>query len=456
MKIKYEYLCWLVHRSWMFSLGSHMLSPISVKKSLLHQNEPITINGYKHAMVQVIAASIAANRIVTIMNPPLVDDTWILKNIIESCGGTVTLCNHRLTIDPTNIHRGPINSEESKQIHGALYLMPAFAVRFGTFSFLETGGCQIGDKSTQGQRPSEHILDVLAHFGFMPSSDQHIPLPSEVTIDILHYSDNPKKISGSQISSATKTAILCALSTQKTIIKNPYIKADVRNLLKLLTLFGFTISISNNIITVVAPSSKLSKVPIEFFLPPCGSEVMTYIALSVLASTPLMLKVDNWDDLQKNLEDEFLLLKQMDVSIHFKNGIISITPPQKIQSVDIDVTHHGIQSDHHPFFALMLLRGNRPAMIREFVWKDRFAYVEELKKIGVHARRENHVLTLTPSKLQSNTTVLSATDTRAAAVLLVAGLCAEGETIIHDIHHLHRGYQDLIPNLKKLGGKITT
>jgi UDP-N-acetylglucosamine 1-carboxyvinyltransferase len=433
---------------------------IKITHSRLHDGT-LKINGYKHAMVQIVAAAIALNMKVNITNAPMVDDTFVLRDIINDCGGKAEVMEHSFVIDPSDMTISEINPRLSRKIHGSLYLMPAFALRFGRFRFEEAGGCQIGDKNAKGARPVAHILDVMKRFGIDTTLSDEVLYGknngsnADMEIDILHYSDDSNRATGSQISGATKTAILCAAGREETVIQNPYVKTDVHDLLRFLRLAGYSVELSDERL-VIRKLKDLVTRPVKLQLTGCVSEVMTYIALAVHTGINLTLGVDNVPMVLNGLKEELTLLEHMGVHIHSDDHSLSIPKVTKIKRVDIHVTNTTIQSDHHPFFALMLLRGDGESQIKEEVWRERFAYVSELQKLGAKLRQAGNVLYVTPSLLDEGGHILEAADTRAAAILILACLTVSDETVIANVHHLHRGYENLLPQLQLLGAKIET
>jgi UDP-N-acetylglucosamine 1-carboxyvinyltransferase len=435
------------------------MSSIKIFKSSLHGGE-VVINGYKHAMVQVVAAAIALNIPVTITNAPLVDDTYVLAEIIKKCGGEATLEGQRFFVDPRRMDSFTPDPQLCGKIHGTIYLMPAFAVRCGRFCVADGGGCQIGSYSKQGKRPISQLLEVLNLFGVDSKVEDglvkgwKVEGVTDVDLDILSFSSSKDKVSSPLISGATKCALLCAGMAKKTTIRNPYFKTDVQDLLSFLQMCGFTITASEECIVIEQPQTYTYREGIEFQLTECVSEVMTYICLAVHTGINLRLKVVNVDKIKRGLRREFELLEQMKVPISFKPDWIEIKPVDHVESVDIEVTNDSIQSDHHPFFALMLTKGTRTACIREYVWEDRFAYVPQLQKLGLDLCNEKNTLWITPSVISKGDLELKASDTRAAALLLLASLGAPASIIVHDVQHLHRGYANLIESLETLGAQF--
>jgi UDP-N-acetylglucosamine 1-carboxyvinyltransferase len=305
------------------------------------------------------------------------------------------------------------------------------------------------------------MLDVMKAFGIRCQVDEtgiygireHVP--QEVIIDCMKFSDDPVIPTGPRMSGATKTALLCSLMTQKTTLMNSYLKTDVKDLVRFLSMVGMKVELSEKNIVIFNDTHSREPHEISFELTDCVSEVMTLITLAIHAGIHLKLMVSRIDQVKEGLHHEFELLGKMGIPVRFAENMIEIEPISEVLPLHIDVTNTSIQSDHHPFFALMLTKGKGKSVIREFVWKDRFAYVNELKKLGANLAQENNILTIYPSELNRGGQVLSATDTRAAAIITLGALTAKGTTIVKNIQHMHRGYANLLPVISSLGGKIS-
>lgn len=438
------------------------ISSIRIRHNALHSGV-INLRGYKHAMVQVIAAAITLKRPVIIENPPLVEDTFVYCNIIERNGGKATVSDGALYIDPTAMKSGEIPFDLSRLIHGALYLMPSYAMRFGGFKFYGSGGCQIGGKQANGKRPVNHILSVMEKFGIEITSGDSVITGqlqhnwSMGFLDILEYSDHPSIMQGPRVGGATKAAILCGLHLDKVIIANPYLKTDVMDLLRFIELAGYQVNNQAGVLEISKLAHVATNEPIRFRLTPCISELITYVALAV--HTGIELNLQNLDQkrIMSGLTPEFSLFDKMGLPYRWIGDNLHIGKVTKLNSLDIDVTPESIQSDHHPFFALMLMKGSGISRIREFVWYERFDYVEKLRALGAHMEQVSNSVVIKPSKIHIGSQNLVGMDVRTAAVILVAALMAPGETNIDDAQHLFRGYsREFIPNINALGGAVST
>ncbi|MGO5207904.1 hypothetical protein ACTQ28_11470 [Bacillota bacterium LCP21S3_A4] len=127
-------------------------------------NASLSLDGYKHSMVQIIALTIALKMKTVIVNPPIVSDTYVFIAIINELGGTAKIYNKRLFIDASTICNANIPFFLGKCIHGSMYLCPALLIALGKFEYYGSGGCQIGDSIDSHNRPFSHIASVIECF----------------------------------------------------------------------------------------------------------------------------------------------------------------------------------------------------------------------------------------------------------------------------------------------------
>lgn len=432
-------------------------------KRVIHQPGSINISGFKHAVVQLIVASIILNKPIKIDNIPNITDPKVLGEIIQFCGGNVVLQDKELHIDARSMTTFDIPKDLSQLIHGSLYLIPAYLSRFGRVRFRKAGGCQIGSISDDQSRPIHHLLDVLTKFGaiFEQSNDclegycSHFQ-PTD--IDILKYSDDLHSPNGPLVSGATKTAILCALAVDhgETRIFNPYSKPDVLELLSFARDHGYNVHYENQCIRISPLLSNFANMNVDTFkLMSCVSEVMTFITLSVHTAIPLELTGITVERVKQGLKAELQLLEEIGVQLEWGQDTLFIPKVKQVKGLDIVVTSTGIYSDHQPFFTIMLTHAQSLSTIKERVWQDRFDYIRGLKLMGANIiQEERGTIKIYPSKLRIPRQTVVANDLRAAAALLLGTMTVPGETVIKNVHHLERGYESLLPTLEKLGAEF--
>lgn len=433
------------------------MNKVKVTNSSLQKND-IKISGYKHAAVTLIAASAYISKKVRIRNIPLIEDTYILSEILETLGAKTKFDNNTLVIDSSKLSGTIIPESLSEKIHGSLYLIPTILGRTGKVKIGRSGGCQIGDESVKGARPVHHMVDVLEKFGGRFKWENNV-LTGEcdgfvaTEINIMNYSDSDKILTGPLVSGATKTAILAALCTKQgtTVIHNPYFKPDVTELISFLKSIGYKITFNRKLISITPPD-KIKET--DYYLVSDITEIITYIGLAVYTDNALMLNNITVDRVKEGLSPELEYLKKMNINLIWGNDHLYIPKNQYVKSVDIEVTSIGIYSDSHPFFTLMLLRGDNGSKITEYVWHNRFLYVDELNKLGLKLEKYGNTVLINPGSPLTTSSYLEANDLRSAAVLIIAALGAPGTSIINNIHHLNRGYENFVGTLKELGFRV--
>lgn len=438
------------------------MSSVKVEASKIKSDRNIEIKGFKHALVPIISASLGVSGDVRIDNVPDIEDMRILKDIVEDLGGEALYNQGTFTISADSINKTLINPDLSQKIHGSIYLIPTLLGRMGKVEIGKTGGCQIGSKNSNGERPIHHMISILESFGatFKQIDDRlfgKILSFKACTVDIMDFSEREDLLTGPLVSGATKTAILASLFVHKgkTVIKNPYRKPDVTDLLKFLIHCGWQIKDEGHTITIYHNTDQKTQKRDHFLISDI-IEIITYISLSVYMEEPLTLNNITVYEAREALSPEINYLNNMNINLKWGHDTLHIPAQSNIKSVNVDVTSEGIYSDSQPFFTLMLLNGDSESQIRETVWKNRFSYAEELSKLGFHTDVNRDTLRILPSKIYSKKTdtQLYASDLRAAAVLILASLKSPSPIKINNINHLDRGYEDFVTSLKKLGANI--
>ncbi len=433
-------------------------SDIRVVENKVH-NAKLKIDGYKHSMVGIIALAVAARTQLVIENPPLVIDTYVLVGIINEMGAIAQICENKLYINTTGLQCYAIPICLSGMIHGSIYLCPGLAVSMKGFLFWGSGGCQIGDDKDNNKRPVEHIMSVIEKFGGVVEKSTHeikgnyLAHNKIVKIDILEYSSCREIISGPLVGGATKTALIMSLSCEKTIIKNAYIKTDVLDMIHYMRLLGHNVAVENHDI-IVEINKKRDDSCRKITLTQCVSEIITYSTLALATNNKIEFLDLNKETLIVSLKPEFELMKKMGIDIVWEKNNMKIWRDCTIKSVNIDVLPNTIQSDHHPFFVLLLLLADGTSELTEYVWKDRFKYIYNLMEMGSCLTLDGNKINIRPSYWKKSEKSLPALDVRSAAVTLLAMILSDSRVKLTDAEHIFRGYSRLQENLELMGVKL--
>ncbi|ACM31159.1 NikO protein [Rhizobium rhizogenes] len=422
----------------------------------------LNISGYKHAMVQAIACCIAQNQSAALNNVPHLTETSIITKILQNSGCTVDYSGDTLRLDPTKMDNSSIDPLLSQEIHGSLYLVPAYVARFGEAVFHGAGGCPIGEN---GGRPVQHVLDVMEKFGIKSSITngavkcERTQTIRAVDVDAQNYSDDPSTLSGPAVSGATKTALICAAMADETRIRNPYLKSDVFVHLDVLQQMGYRVDIDLGMITIRKPLSPNRSPGIDYTLNSCVSEIVTYAIAAAIHDIDLVMKIKKGERVAQALAPELTILSRMGLPVEITEDAVSVGRANTIlgQAIIVDNSVTSIQSDHHPFLVLLMaIRGCRGS-VADTVWRKRVHYAEVLSAMGASIRIEGNTVHVdgAPNWVVTRN-VVSGGDVRSSAVIALLGTLLNSKVYIEGAHHLSRGYVDFVGKLISLGANIDT
>jgi UDP-N-acetylglucosamine enolpyruvyl transferase len=423
----------------------------------------IEIGGFKHALVTCVAAAAASNGWVRIHACPDIDEARVLAKLVRHIGGRADIANGVFHIDGSMIDTPELPLSDVASIHGSIYLLPALLARFGAVTMPRTGGCQIGFGA--GHRPTSQYAEILERFG--ATTDEAVDGSLTVSanqltgceIDLLDFTDDRELRTGPLYSGATKLAFLtAAVAHGTTVIRDPYPKPDVTELVTMLQKLGVAITMAaDGGYSVAGQCGAIDTPGVDHTLIPDLIEIVTWIcAGAVLADRPMTLRAQRLCDAQTALAPELHVLRQMGVRLDWAADSCLVHPSASFDPVDITVSSPGVYSDSQPLIAILAAHATGKSTITETVWVDRFRYAEGFAALGFEVEVISPRLTLSGGGSDGSTShpCLAAQDLRGAASLLLAALTVPGTTTLHGMHHLTRGYTNLPAQLIDLGAHI--
>ncbi len=422
----------------------------------------VSTSGFKHSLVGVVAAAMAADRTIEIGNCPDISETRALSAIAEAMNGSVRRRGQTLVLDCSRLRRAELDPRLTGSIHGAVYLLPSLVGRFGAASVLTNGGCQIG--TGDGRRPVQHHISVMERFG--AHSVLHGDGTLDVTasglrgceIDLLDYAQNRRLRTGHTYSGATKTALLCAVAAHGvSVLHHPYPKPDVTDVVDVLAAYGADIeTVRPDILVVHGRGVEALRYDVTHTLVPDLIEVFTWIcAGSALGAGSLRITGPGMGRACSALAPDLAVLQEMGVRFDSAELEIVVHPGRNLRAVDVTVASHGVFSDNQPFLALLASGAHGISRITDTVWTNRFGYLPGLLALGCDlTKRGSTVQIIGPRPPVRGGRHVRADDLRAAAVLLLAAVAVPGRTVVSGTAHLARGYPDLAGSLCSLGADI--
>ena len=398
----------------------------------------IKISGAKNSAVALIPASLLADDIVKIDNIPNISDIAALNEILEFLGAKVTLEDGLMTINPKTIDNKEIPKEVSSKLRASYYFMSALLGKYKKVEMYFPGGCKIG------ARPIDQTLKGFKALGAkVEEKDNKFKITADELVGGHVYLDMPS------VGATINTMLVAVKAKGTTIIENAAKEPEIVNVATFLNNMGAKIT--------GAGTSEIRIKGVES-LKGCFTEVIpdrietgTYIIAGALLGENL--KIENI--IPEHVESLTLKLKEMGVDITIGNNYALVNKSENIKSVNLKTLGYpGFPTDLQQPITTLLTQCKGISNLEETIYENRFQNVPYLNKMGANIKVIGKKIKIKgPTKLKGKKVV--ATDLRAGACLVLAGLCANGKTTITDIEHVLRGYENIIEKLTNVGAKIS-
>ena len=399
----------------------------------------IHISGSKNAALSIIAASIMTEERIVLENIPHLEDVTTMIRLIVGMGVSVTLADdNKLMLDSSKIRNYLAPYDLVLTMRASILVLGPLIARFGEASVSLPGGCAIG------ARPVNLHLDGLKAMG------------ADVEINEGYICAKAKKLKGAHFSfspvSVTGTANLMmagVLAEGQTILENAATEPEVINLGEFLLKMGAKIKGLGTRKIIIDGVNKLCSA--EHKIIPDRIETGTFLVAAAITKGSVLLKKTQPEHLKSVLD----LLSQTGAVIFFEEDTIELTMSlTNIKPADFTTQPYpGIPTDMQA--QLMVLNAIAPgnSIVVETIFENRFMHVLELQRMGADISLRGNTAYITGVKRLQSAPVM-ATDLRASAALVLAGLVADGETHIDRIYHIDRGYECIENKLSLLGAKV--
>ena len=400
----------------------------------------VTVSGMKNAALPILFATILIRGSCTLENIPPVNDISLSLEILRRMGATVEhLDRTTVRIDTSAVVQGTSPKELVSIIRGSSYLLGAELGRFGKADSGWPGGCDFG------------VRPLNLHFkGFEALGSTVQNIGDRIQIEA------PNGLTGSYVYfdlasvGATANVMLAAvLAEGTTVIENAAREPHIVDLANFLNTCGANVTGAGTPIIKIRGVKELHGC--NYAIIPDMIEAGTYMVAA--AATGGRVKVCSV--IPKHVEIIMAKLSEMGVSVEEGDDCITVTASNERKSISITtIPYPGFPTDMHPQFAPLLCIANGVSTISEGVWENRFRYVEELRKMGANILVGGDMATFIGGQGLIGASV-TATDLRAGAALIIAGLIANGKTEISGVNCIHRGYCDIVEKLQSLGADIS-
>jgi UDP-N-acetylglucosamine 1-carboxyvinyltransferase len=399
----------------------------------------IPVSGSKNAALPIMAAAILGDGPSVIHNVPDLTDIRTMSKLLKILGATVEFKDHTLTIDPSGINKFTAPYELVKTMRASIYVLGPLVAKYKKAKVSLPGGCAIG------ARPIDLHIKGIQKLG------------AKIVLKHGYVSASAAKLKGTKISfdkvslGATVNILLASsLAEGTTVIENASKEPEVIDCINFLQAMGAKIEGTGTNTLKIHGVKKLSAVK-GYNVIPDRIEAATFITAAVITKGRVTVTGLNPEHLSIFIDK----LKETGVKITQGKNKVDIFPYKgRLKAVDIVTEPYpGFPTDVQAQWMALMCFAQGDSIIKETIWENRFMHVQELVRMGASVRINGNTSIVTGVKELSGADVM-ASDLRASAALILAGLAAQGKTVVRRIYHLERGYENLDLKLKNLGGAV--
>ncbi|GJF96831.1 UDP-N-acetylglucosamine 1-carboxyvinyltransferase [Staphylococcus argenteus] len=402
-------------------------------------NGEVNISGAKNSAVAIIPATLLAQGHVKLEGLPQISDVKTLVSLLEDLNIKATLKGTELEVDTTEIKNAVLPNNKVESLRASYYMMGAMLGRFKKCVIGLPGGCPLGPRPI----------------------DQHIKGFKALGAEIDESSATSMKIEAKELKGAhifldmvsvgaTINIMLAAVyATGQTVIENAAKEPEVVDVANFLTSMGANIKGAGTSTIKITGVEKLHGS--EYQVIPDRIEAGTYMCIAAACGENIILN----NIVPKHVETLTAKFSELGVNVDVQDERLRINNNAPYQFVDIKtLVYPGFATDLQQPITPLLFMANGPSFVTDTIYPERFKHVGELKRMGANIEVDEGTATIKPSTLHG--AEVYASDLRAGACLIIAGLIAEGVTTIYNVKHIYRGYTDIVEHLKALGADIWT
>ena len=416
---------------------------IEMKKIVIHGGRPlkgeVTISGAKNSVVALIPATILSDDIVTLDGVPDISDVESLIDIMTIMGAKIERKEDSLIIDPRGVKDMPMPFGKINSLRASYYFYGSLLGRYGQATVGLPGGCDLGP------RPIDLHLKAFEAMGAAMTQDG----------SSMKLATDGKPLKGANIFmdtvsvGATINTILAAVKAEgRTVIENVAREPEIIDVVTLLNNMGAHIRGAGTDIITVDGVAHLHGTRHQVI--PDRIEAGTYIALAAAIGEGIQIN----NVLYEHLESYIAKLEEMGVRMTISEDSIFVEKQTGLKAIQIKTSPYpGFATDLQQPITPLLLTARGRGRIVDTIYEKRVNHVPELAKMGATiSTLNNHIIYEGPNQLTGSS--VKATDLRAGAALVIAGLMASGRTEITNVEYILRGYSDIISKLTQLGAEI--
>ena len=400
----------------------------------------VAISGAKNAAVAIIPAALMVDGVCRLENLPQISDVEMLLTILLELGaGILHIDKSTVEIDCTDVHFQDAPFELMRKIRASYYLIGAMLGRFGTAKTAMPGGCSFGVRPIDQHIKGRTALgaSVLVENGFIyANAGENGLVGAKIYLD---------KVS---VGATMNIMLAACMAKGKTVIENAAREPHIVDLANFLNSMGADIrgagtdSIRINGVTRLHGGT--------YTIIPDQIEAGTFMCAAAATGGEVLVK----NVIPRHLECISAKLRECGATVEEYGDAVLVRRTGRLRSTNIKTQPYpGFPTDMQPMMGVLLCLAEGTSVISEGIYDNRFKYMDELRRMGAEVQVDGRTAIIEGVGGFHGTNV-RACDLRAGAAVVVAGLCAEGKTLVEDIHYIERGYEDFVGKLSGLGADI--
>ncbi|AZV45445.1 UDP-N-acetylglucosamine 1-carboxyvinyltransferase [Peribacillus asahii] len=397
----------------------------------------IRVSGAKNSAVALIPATILADSPVTIEGLPDISDVQTLQALMEEIGGQVRFEDGEMTVDPRQMVSMPLPNGRVKKLRASYYLMGAMLGKFKKAVIGLPGGCHLGP------RPIDQHIKGFEALGAKVTNEQGaIYLRADELKGARIYLDVVS------VGATINIMLAAVLAKGRTVIENAAKEPEIIDVATLLTNMGAKIKGAGTDIIRIDGVEHLHGC--RHTIIPDRIEAGTFMILAAAVGEGIL--IDNV--IPQHLESVTAKLREAGVQIEVADDQMFVSRGEGLKAVDIKtLVYPGFPTDLQQPFTSLLTRANGSSIVTDTIYGARFKHIDELRRMNGKIKVEGRSAIIDGS-VQLQGAKVKASDLRAGAALVIAGLMAEGVTEVTGLEHIDRGYSHLVEKLSGLGATI--
>ena len=401
----------------------------------------VEIGGAKNSALGILAAAIMCDETVTIRNLPDVNDINVFLNAVISIGAEVRYPNpkdrHTVTINGCGIRTHEVDNDYIRKIRASYYLIGALLGKYREAGVALPGGCNIGSRPIDQHLKGFRALgaDVDIRHGAIVAKAENLH-GSHIFLDVV------------SVGATINIMMAASMAAGRTIIENAAREPHVVDVANFLNSMGANIKGAGTDVIRIRGVEKLHRT--EYSIIPDQIEAGTFMFAAAATGGDVTVR----NVIPKHLEATTAKLEEIGCEVEEFDDAVRVRAPHKLHRTHVKtLPYPGYPTDMQPQIAVTLALAEGTSIVTESIFENRFKYADELSRMGANIKVEGNSAIIDGVKKLTGARV-SAPDLRAGAALVIAGLAAEGVTVVDDIVYIQRGYENFEEKLRSLGAEI--